>query len=273
MAELKIKLEMNKGRQGVPIKRLIKVADEARKFLEMFAKDVELGDGEWIADRFTNSSVGYDNFFVGEATSRGLAVAQRALRHISDPKRTPDDLKYGLSRDTFFQFGKIASPLPPDDVVFIGLYDDKPEPEMRPLSKERFLEIERQIIERVTHYGGLQGVITALFRGANTIWVHELSTGSKVICSFAPNRYDEIWELLRSRDTVINVEGWITKKPGEDSHLKIETIMQSAEYLEGDLEKFFGIDPNFTGDMSTEEYLDDLRGETTEDYLKRLPDE
>ena len=40
-----------------------------------------------------------------------------------------------------------------------------------------------------------------------------------------------------------------------------------------DLEKFFGIDPNFTGDMSTDEYLDDLRGETTEDYLKRLSDE
>lgn len=32
-----------------------------------------------------------------------------------------------------------------------------------------------------------------------------------------------------------------------------------AEYQEGDLEKFFGIDPDFTGGMSTEDYVDYVR--------------
>ena len=122
MSELKIKLEINKGRKGVPLKRLIKVADETRKFLEMLAKDVGLGDGEWIAERFKNGSAVFDNTFVGETTTAKLNLAQKALEHVTDPKRTPDDLAFGVRRETFFQFGRMAASLPPDDVLFIGLY-------------------------------------------------------------------------------------------------------------------------------------------------------
>lgn len=269
MSKLKIKLELNKGRIGVPLERLAKVADEARKFLEMLSKDVDLGEGQWIAERFTNDSLGFDSTFKGEATSRNLAIAQRALRHISDPKRTPDDLRFGIRRETLFQFGKMASPLPVDDVLLVGLYKDGDKPdEIRFLSKERFLEIERQVVERTTHYGGLQGLITALFKAQNTIWVHDISTGARVVCQFESRKYDQIWELLKSRDAIVNVEGWIRRKPGEVDHLKIETISPSTEYQEGDLERFFGLDPDFTGDLSTEDYVDDLRGDTTEDYLK-----
>lgn len=274
MPELKIKFEVNKGRRGVPMKRFIKVADEARKFLEMLAKDIDLGEGDWIAERFTNGSGGYDSTFIGDTSSRSLVVGQKALDHITDPKRTPDDLKYGLTRETFFQYGKIAASLPIDDSVHIGIYNGQPEPtKTRELSKARSLEIERQIVERLTQYGGVKGIITALFRGANTIWVHELSTGAKVVCRFKVSEYERIWKLLESKDTVVNVEGWITNKPGEDRHLDIETISPALEYQEGDLERFFGIDPDFTGDMTTERYLDDLRGEITEDYLEPLPDE
>lgn len=35
----------------------------------------------------------------------------------------------------------------------------------------------------------------------------------------------------------------------------------AAEYREGDLEKFFGIDPDFTGGMATDDYVDELRGD------------
>lgn len=273
MSSVKIKVVLNKGRQGVPIKRLVRVADEARKFLEMFAQDVGLGDGEWIAEHFTNNSVGYDGTFIGETDTRAINNAQQALRHITDPQRTPDDLRYGLTRETFYQYGRIASPIPEGDVVSIGIYSEKPKPEMRDLSRGRYLEIERQIVERLRQYGGVKGIITAVFRVANTIWVHELSTGSKVVCEFEADKYDEIWKLLETRDTVVNVEGWITRKPGDDPRLRISTITEAIEYQDGDLQKFFGLDPDFTGDMTTEEYMDDLRGESTEDYLKRLSNE
>lgn len=263
MSELKIKLELNKGRRGVPIERLAKVVDEVRKFFDMLAADVELGKGEWIAEKFADGSMVFDNTFVGDTTNRAVVTAQKALKHLSDPRCTADDLAYGIRRETFYQFGRMAAPLPVDDALFIGVYTDgQPEPEMRELSKERFFEIEREIVEKTTRYGGLRGVITALFKGANTIWIHDLGTHEKIVCSFDPARYNEIWGLLESKDAVVNVEGWITQKPSEVSHLIIETIAPVAEYQAGDLEKFFGIDPNFTGDMSTEDYLEALRGES-----------
>ena len=247
----------------MPIERLVKVADEARKFLDMLSADVELGKGEWIAEKFTDGSCIFDSAFVGDVTNRAIAIAQKAVIHLSDPSCTVDNLAYGIRRETFYQFGRMAAPLPLDDAVFIGVYtDDKPEPEMRELSKERFFEIEREIVEKTTRYGSLRGVITALFKGGNTIWVRDLTTREKIVCSFSAARYCEIWKLLESKDAVVNVEGWITQKPGEESHLTIETIKPAAEYQAGDLEKFFGIDPTFTGGMSTEDYLEALRGET-----------
>lgn len=35
---------------------------------------------------------------------------------------------------------------------------------------------------------------------------------------------------------------------------------ENVEYQEGDLEKFCGIDPDFTGDKTTEDYVDSIRG-------------
>lgn len=36
--------------------------------------------------------------------------------------------------------------------------------------------------------------------------------------------------------------------------------VEKVDYQEGDLEKFFGCDPDFTGDQTTEEFIDEMRG-------------
>jgi hypothetical protein len=169
--------------------------------------------------------------------------------------------------------GKMASHLPPNEVMFIGLYDrDENRPEMRPLTRARFEEIERLIVERTSHYGGVQGHIIALFKSVNTIWLHDISTRSKVVCKFEGEKYNDVWELLKQKDAIVSVEGWITDRPGRESHLKIASIRAANEYQEGDLEKFFGLDPEITGELSTSEYLDLIRGDT-EEMLMQAPDE
>lgn len=47
------------------------------------------------------------------------------------------------------------------------------------------------------------------------------------------------------------------------SHL-MATFGVLPEYREGDLDKFFGCDPDFTGGLSTEEYIDRIRGRDDE---------
>jgi hypothetical protein len=104
------------------------------------------------------------------------------------------------------------------------------------------------------------------------MWIRELSTGERVSCKFPPSKYNEVIALLKAKDAVVNVEGWITRTNGVIDHLKIETMKEAAEYQEGDIDRFFGSDPHFTGTKSTEDYLEDLRGETTEDYIEHLTD-
>src|SRR3989442_15964787 len=93
MAELRVKIGLNKGRHGIPIHKLADVAAEAEKFFKMFAADVRLGKGEWIADNFENGSVEFDINYVGEATSAAITTGQKALSHLTDIKTTPDDLR------------------------------------------------------------------------------------------------------------------------------------------------------------------------------------
>jgi hypothetical protein len=40
----------------------------------------------------------------------------------------------------------------------------------------------------------------------------------------------------------------------------ISTFTVLPEYQEGDIEKFFGCDPDFTGELTTEEFIDQIRG-------------
>lgn len=270
MTQLRLKIELNKGRHGVPIHKLAEVAKEAEKFFQMFSTDVHLGKGEWIAENFQNGSLGYDVGFIGETTEPAIATGQKAIKLLTNPNTTADDLKYGIRPGTFLQFAKIASPVDEDDFVSIGLYSGQKKPEMHELSKKRFWEIERQVVQTVVQYGGLQGVITTLFKESNILWIRELSTGEKVSCKFPLAKYNEVWALLKAKDAVVNIEGWITRTNGVIDHLKIESMKEAPEYQEGDIEKFFGCDPQFTGDKSTEDYLNDLRGETTEDYLEPL---
>jgi hypothetical protein len=85
--------------------------------------------------------------------------------------------------------------------------------------------------------------------------------------------YTLVWNALKDKDAVVNVEGWKTVINGKVEHLNATNITPAPEYLEDDLERIFGCDPQFTGNRSTEDFIDDLRGETTEDYIGYLTDQ
>lgn len=270
MAQFRVRIELNKGRHGIPIHKLAEVAKEAEKFFQMFADDLGLGKSEWIADNFTNGSVGFDTNYIGKAPDPAIFTGQKAFDLLTSPDTSPDDLKFGVSKETFLQFARIASPFDADDSIYIGMYNGKPQPEMRELTKRRSIQIEQEIVQTVEVYGGVQGIITALFKDSNIFWIRQLSTGEKLSCIFAPKDYGLVWKMLESKDAVVNVEGWKTVTNGKVEHLKVATISPSPEYQEGDLEQFFGCDPNFTGSLSTEEYIDDLRGDSSENYIEHL---
>ncbi len=263
MSQLKLKIVLNKGREGIQLGKLSKLAEEIQKFLEMFSSDLRLGEGEWIADDFRNGSIAFSPSYIGKADESLILVGQKALDHITNPKTVADDLRFGITQNTFLQYAKIALPLTEDDFVTFGVYNGKPRPKIRRLSKQRALEIERQIVQTVRQYGGFQGKITALFKSSNLIWVVDLLTGQKISCHFTLDMYGHIVQLLQARDAVVSVEGWLKITNGQIEHLDIQTIRECPELRPDDLDSFFGCDPSFTGNLPTEKYLDLLREEVS----------
>lgn len=268
MAQFRIKLELNKGRHGIPLQRLANIAKETEKFLEMFSEDVKLEKNGWIAENFENGSLMYDVNYVGESVPHNLVIAQKAFEQITNVSTTSDELDFGVRKETFWQFAQIANHIEADDYIGIGLYKDNNLIEIKELSKERALEIERQITQRFVEFGGIQGEITALIKGSNHLWINDFATSNRIVCTFKGDMYNQIWQLLKTQDTVVNVEGWITRDNGKIVSFIIEKISPAVIYQEGDLNKFFGCDPEFTGELSTEEYLTKLRNkEENDSYL------
>lgn len=259
MSQFRIKIELNKGRHGIPLHKLADFSKEAEKFLEMFAADLNLEKDGWIAENFENGSLTYDISYIGEFDTNRIANAERAFIQIISEETSHNQLEFGIRKETFWQFAQIANHIGPDDSVGIGLYQNG-KPEIKNLSKERSLEIKARAGEKTLEFGGIQGEITALLKGRKHIWIRDFASNNRVVCTFRSELYDQIWHLLESQDTIVDAEGWITRANGEIEEFLIEKINAAAEYQEGDLEKFFGLDPDFTGNLSTEEYLTKLRG-------------
>jgi hypothetical protein len=261
MSGLRIKIKLNKGGRGILLQHLADVAKEAQKFLEQFGSDVHLEEGQWVAENFKNGSLSFDLINPLENTPEPVIhQAYEALKHITDVKTNPDNLGFGLRQSTLFQYAKMAIPLDADEAVELGLYNGSKRPKVRKLTKLRAVTIQKQIVRPLRHYGAIQGKITAFFSGSCGLWVHDLLANQRVVCNFQQDQYDKIAKLLRDRDAIVQVEGWFTTNQlGEQTAMVIETIDKCPEYREGDLEKFFGSDPDFTGGLTTEEYIDKIR--------------
>lgn len=263
MASLRIKITLNKGRQGISVEKLADIAKEAEKFLESFSKDMQLGDAEWIAEKFRNGSVSFDIVYIGEAPDTAIQKSGKILKQMADPKPTVGNLT-GVTKDTFLQFAKIAFPIEGDDAIGIGVYNGSKRPKTYTLSKQRAIEIEKEILQRAEQYGSVQGSITALFKGGqSTLWITERLTSKRIVCFYPPQYYKKIVSLLEDRDSLVNAEGWMTIINGEIKELRIKTLELLAVYHDGDIEKLFGADPDFTGGLTTGEYIDHIRDEVS----------
>jgi hypothetical protein len=260
MTFLRIKFIFNKGRHGIPFGKLTDISKEVERFLDAFSKDMQLKDGEWIAEKFKNGSVETDVVCIGEFPDAVLLNSRKALTQLANPETSVNDLSYGLRNSTFLQFAKMAFPLEADDAIGIGIYNGSNRPKKYELSKQRALEIEKQVIQRTEQYGSVQGTITALFKGGqSTIHISENLTNKRIICFYPSHYYKKIIELLEERERIVNVEGWMTIINGEIDKLIIKTLEPLEIYREGDIEKMFGSDPDFTGNLSTDEFIDQMR--------------
>jgi hypothetical protein len=282
MSDLRLRIELNKGGEGISFPKLAEISLEAAKFLRMIVSDVDRTiAGTWIAQEFENSSVDFTARFSGNITREQVGLCHNALDATMKEEFDFALLEqHRVRRATLLQYTKIAKAIAPDEAIHFRLYDgngDNAIPHI--LTKDHSLELVQKLrlTDTVSYYGSIQGVMTALFKDPSEyakphFRLRELYSGILLPCFYTSDQYDMVLSGLHNKDAVVHIAGTILasrteRKPLE---LKVSKIMVAEQYQEGDLERFIGCAPEVTGDQTTEEYIDSVRGRDVIDKSQEI---
>ncbi|MBI1792316.1 MAG: DUF4115 domain-containing protein, partial [Acidobacteria bacterium] len=138
MARLRIRMELDRGRVGVPLRKLSSVVAEADRFFRMLGEDVHIpGAGEWLALGFESNALNFTVEYVGRIEPHQIRDFNAAFGGNTQVRRA-----------TIAQFARIATALDEDEMVVFGLYPNSEaiEPgEWRSFSKRDALNIASEL--------------------------------------------------------------------------------------------------------------------------------
>jgi hypothetical protein len=139
MNRLRVRVELNRRKSGVPLNELVSVVDETRKFFHLLAQDVEIPveRGEWEASNFDPESLNFTAEYSGPASAEQIRAFGSAFGGTTS-----------LRRETIAQFTHIADFIGEDELVGFGLYqsDQESEPsDWRCLSRRDALRFADEI--------------------------------------------------------------------------------------------------------------------------------
>jgi hypothetical protein len=268
MAQIRVRFEINKGGEGAPLDKLAAIASEAERFLRMLADDlqIEAQKGQWLAVKFEEGSVSFDAVLAAAPTEREASTYNAALDTVTAYDPDTDFRHPGVSDATLIQFSRLGQNILPHELIGIGLYNglgEKPK-QWRQVSYAQASRIRQRLEAPISSHGSVQGIIHALYKEADRPYFHlrELSTFDLIRCEYSQSLYERVIDALRHRRMTIHVVG--PMKLDRASRSVVEVRAQRIEAIEpmsnDEFERFFGCAPEFTGDLSTEEYIEHARG-------------
>ena len=260
---------MNKGRIGMPFQKMAHISEEIYKFLKLLCEDmgIDLVEGDWVALNFSNSSVCHDVKYMGDLeTNQRDDFINTIEKIITNPKEAIGDK---VRARTIIQYAKIAHPLEIDEFLEIGVYRAANDvPILHVLSRENADEVVETVSKTVEYYGAVRGIIENMYQLNSEkpyLKVRDLLSNKQIDCYFTPSRYGDVLRLLEKRGRLITFSGFIRAnrldRRIESINIDADGQMRLAEeYRSGDFEKFIGCSPGILGNMSIDEYMDDVRG-------------
>ncbi len=242
MANLKLQIELNKGKRGISLDKLERVVEEMRRFLASIGDDIELVEpASWVGVDFTNGSLG----FVSEYTD---AVAPQKLARFNDAiiALARSEFPQSVQRSTANQFFELASTLEQGETVALSVFDESDAPIPIQISQETATLARRiNVLPFRETIGSIQGKIHSLYKESKPhpyFTLRELSTGNLIRCVYEINVYPAIIRALSVIDQVIHVRGAVMSDTRGHSihHVKVNEILLADPYGYEDVEKFLG---------------------------------
>lgn len=268
MSHLKLRLRFNPGREGTPLDKLGDFATQAEKFLRAFAADlgVSVRKGEWLAKEFRNESTSWDTLYVHPVEDEITRAGVKALDALTGPDPYGACGAGTFSYTTLLEFSKIGKGMDPDEVYYIGMYEDDSaeQPLWREVSYRKVAEIRKFLETPHVIYGAVQGLLHAWFPGASPpfMQLRPLDGGDLIRCICTAQQYQKVHEATKVANTVLMVYGDVAWDRGTQTIQQVEVMDIEATHplaLE-QFDQLFGSMPNATGDLSSGQYIDQLRG-------------
>ena len=282
MASIKIHLKLLLGENGTPLLKLINITDKVQNFLTDVGKDLNLkfDPSKWVAKKFQSSDLNFDIEYpevVAEDEKNNFNKLMKNILGYYPIKSMNPDM---IGKNSIKSFFAIREVLDFKEQIEMQLYDDGIEEEQNKFLidneelQANFLEYETAKynitgLPRFTkYYGSIRGTIVTVYLQKSShddkpnIRVMDLATDRQVKCFYNDTHYEKIYELIKSKNNAVIVEGLISLNPdkGFIECIEINKIEKIPEFQEGDWEKFFGKLPNLTDSLSIQKYIDYIRG-------------
>jgi hypothetical protein len=263
MANLKIRIVLNKGRHGAPLTKLGKIAEQLERFLKAHAADcsIESKPGEWVAANFKNSSVEYDAEFLGAAPAGAAQVFVRGIEFLADYDPEQEGLQGMVGQAAALEYAKIGTLIDPGEEIGLGIYPAHGgHPKWRQITYSRMALLRSEIETPIPTHGAVQGILHAWFKEARqpSFQIRELSTDALVRVFYPQSMYAQVVTAVQERATMLIVSGDIlldraTRQPIEMTAERLATIgmLSAAEF-----EAFVGSAPDFEPEADEDTYWD-----------------
>ena len=239
MANLKLRVEINKGKTGISLDKLQHVIESIRRFLISLGEDIELIDpNAWVGGDFKNGSLQWVNGYPREVEGAKLARFNDAIIAMGRSEYPPSVRPY-----TANQFFHLASVLEPEEIADMAVFSENGDEVQFEVSRRTAsLAQSLNILPFRDNLGSVQGTIHSWYREAKPPYfvLRELSSRDLITCLYEPDDYPAIYRAMEIRDQVVHVGGMISTdtRKHQIRHVRVKNLILAEPFGYEDVEKF-----------------------------------
>ena len=179
MRHIRIRVELNKGRVGIPLDKLAAITRDTVEFLGSLTQDLGLEEPgrAWLAEHFDNSSVDFDCRFAVPLQEDCALRLGSGLRMVLANDYSDATTAMLIRPETRRRYARIARPLDADEVARFGIYRDGAVESIEwfALTVALAAEIEEPLAGSHRSYGEVQPTVAIAEQARNSRWIHGLA--------------------------------------------------------------------------------------------------
>jgi len=264
MATLRVRFKLNPGRSGIALNKLSKQTDNIESFLRAFAADLGENDGAslWLAKDFRNGSVYSTTEYHAVVSAECAVKFNEGVEALSRFKALKSaKLPEFITPITIDRFASLRQGLDTDEKMGISLFElDTGKPRRWTyVDRLQLEEIAQSIETEVGYFGAIMGHTHEWNKGADDpyIIIRELHSGTLIKCIYSDDDYSLVAKLFGDKSAIVIIEGEMTfdRISSKTEVTKATGFEVAPDFSAQDYEKFFGCAPNFTGQLTTAEFI------------------